>query len=86
MKCLAGGKGPVLISLDFSFVGSRRKIFQGQRMHDFTAPKADKTHPFKRKVLDCNMHFSEHLKNHRGKMSDILLLSHHSYRCGVGYV
>lgn len=69
--------------LFFLFVGSKRKIFQKQRMQDFTAAEADKIHAFEMRVLDCNVHSSEYLKNLRDKMSDTLLLSHHSYRCAV---
>lgn len=76
-----------MISLGvFLFVGSRRKIFQGQRIQDFTAPATDRILPFEMTILDCNVHFSDYFKHLRDKMSDILLLSHHSYRCGVGYI
>ena len=52
-------------------------------MQDFTA---DKINPFEMRGLDCNVHFSEYLKQpYQEKMSDTLLLSHHSYRCGAGY-
>lgn len=43
-----------------------------------------KSYPFA--VLDCNVHLSEYFKNLKDKVSDTLLLSHLSYRCGVGYI
>lgn len=81
-RCLAWGKGQVLILLGrfFLFVRSRRKIFSGKRMQVFTAP--DKMNPFKIRVLHYTVHFPESLKNLRDRIFNILPLSHHSYRCG----
>lgn len=49
-RCSAWSKGLVLkpegVGGGVIIVGSRRKIFQGQRMQDFTSPEDDKIHPF----------------------------------------